>query len=422
MFRSKPYLENTSYVQIRLDTPIELPQNNHFPKKNGYKFTLTDRNNFYDWYNAYFRVDFKFEAKADGANIASDTQSAPINGSFSLINNLKINSAGKNLYEVNNIHKGIFIKNLLDFSDDYSRSVAKNQFWYLDEDATTVTDGNATNKGGIRSRALLSQGGLMVKTIIPLNRYSFFEALSDRLLPPLQLEFEIVLQNDAEMIWQNNATERRIVVRELQLWVPQLHLTGKGQTLVNENFLKPTQQRKYLNETLHISSARRDANGTWLITPGVKNPQHVFVFIQQTRKQNAYTQNPYIFDTFNIDGDGTPRLDTCRLQYGSNFYPELDYDNDFKIRILNDLINFRYRKNDYNTGVQLQLDNFEKLYPIIYFDLRNTKESATGDPKQLLFHYRLNEAANAQDYDIFASVLNEKEFELKQISNELVVV
>ena len=67
-------------------------------------------------------------------------------------------------------------------------------------------------------------------------------------------------------------------------------------------FLKPTQW-KYLNENLHNSSSRRDANGTWLITPGAKDPKHVFVFIQQTRKQNAYTQNPYIFDTFDIDGD-----------------------------------------------------------------------------------------------------------------------
>ena len=107
---------------------------------------------------------------------------------------------------------------------------------------------------------------------------------------------------------------------------------------------------------------------------------------------------------------------------GTNSYPDHPYDRDFKIRILNDLINFRFRKNDYNTGVQLHLANFEKLYPIIYFDLRNTKESVTGDSKKLEFHYRLNKAANAQDYMIFALVLNEKEFVLKQIGNELVAV
>ena len=420
MFRTQPYLENTSYVQINLNTPITLPANNQFQTKRGYKFTVTDRDNFYDWYNAYFRVDFKFEAQADGANIAADTQSAPINGSFSLIKSLKVILSGKILYEADNIHKGIFIKNLLDFSDDFSRSVAKNQFWYLDSDATTETDGNATN-AGMRARALLSHGGLMVQTIIPLNRYSFFETLSDKLLPPMQLEFEIELQNDQEIIFQNNITARRIVVRKFELWTPKLHFTGKGQTMANENFLKPTKW-KYLNENLHSSSSQRDANGTWLITPGVKDPKHVFVFIQQTRKQNAYTQNPYIFDTFDIDGDDSARLDTCRLQYGTKFYPDFDYDHDFKIRILNDLINYRYRKNDYNSGVQLQLANFDKLYPIIYFDLRNTKESVTGDSKKLELNYRLNEAADAQDYTIFAFVLNEKEFVLKQIGNELVAV
>ena len=238
----------------------------------------------------------------------------------------------------------------------------------------------------MRARALLSHGGATVQTIIPLNRYSFFEGLSDRLLPPMQLEFEIVLQDDREMIFRNDGTARRIVVRRLELWVPQLQFTAQGQTLVNDNFLRPIQW-KYLKEVLHLSSSQRDANGTWLTTPGVKNPKHVFVFLQQTRKQNSYAQNPYIFDTFNIDGDNSARLATCRLQYGTSFYPELDYHHDFKIRILNDLINFRYKKNDYNSGVQLQLANFQELYPIIYFDLLNTKENVTGDPKKLEFHY-----------------------------------
>ena len=113
----------------------------------------------------------------------------------------------------------------------------------------------------MRERALLSHQGEIVKTIIPLNRYSF-EGLSDKLLPPMQLEFEIELQNDQEMIFQNNNTDlRRIVVRKFELWVPQFHFTGKGQTLANEIFMKPTQW-KYLNENLHSSSSRRDANGT----------------------------------------------------------------------------------------------------------------------------------------------------------------
>ena len=63
MFRSQPYLKNTKYVQINLDTPLTFPPNNQFQTKRGYKFTIRDRDNFYDWYNAYFRVDLSLKPK-----------------------------------------------------------------------------------------------------------------------------------------------------------------------------------------------------------------------------------------------------------------------------------------------------------------------------------------------------------------------
>ena len=43
---------------------------------------------------------------------------------LSLTNHLMIKSAGKIIYDTNNLHKITFVKNLLEFSDDYSRSVA----------------------------------------------------------------------------------------------------------------------------------------------------------------------------------------------------------------------------------------------------------------------------------------------------------
>ena len=67
---------------------------------------------------------------------------------------------------------------------------------------------------------------------------------------------------------------------------------------------------------------------------------------------------------------------------------------------------FRYYTKDYNTGVQLQASNFEMLYPVIYFDLCENKNTTTTDPKQLLFHHNLYKA----------------EFELRQVGNKLVVV
>ena len=70
------------------------------------------------------------------------------------------------------------MKNLLEYSDDYSRFVAKNSLWYLDTNNTT-----ANTKTGFEARKLLTQpaaddalnaGGKDVNVIISLNRYSFF--------------------------------------------------------------------------------------------------------------------------------------------------------------------------------------------------------------------------------------------------------
>ena len=100
MFRSQKHLEKTEFVRIGLDKPITIPGNNQHQVKTNYKFTDTDRDNWFDWYNAYFRADFTFEATADGAAVAGDARSAPINGSFSLINKLVVKSSGKNIYNV----------------------------------------------------------------------------------------------------------------------------------------------------------------------------------------------------------------------------------------------------------------------------------------------------------------------------------
>ena len=77
------------------------------------------------------------------------------------------------------------------------------------------------------------------------------------------------------------------------------------------------------------------------------------------------------------------------------------------------------RKNDYNTGTQLNLANYKSLFPLIYFDLNYQTKKATRDPKQLIFRYRLS--ANADhDFAVHAVVLYEEILKIDKIGNELV--
>lgn len=76
------------------------------------------------------------------------------------------------------------------------------------------------------------------------------------------------------------------------------------------------------------------------------------------------------------------------------FYPETEYDNESKVRIFNDLMACAMRKNDDNTGTQLNLANYNSLFPLIYFDLTYQTGKVTRDLKQLIFRYRLSANAN----------------------------
>lgn len=68
-----------------------------------------------------------------------------------------IKSAGKIIYDTDNLHNVTFVKNLLEYSDDFSRSVGKNSFWYPDTDGTT-----ADTNLGFEARRLLTRQNVPV--------------------------------------------------------------------------------------------------------------------------------------------------------------------------------------------------------------------------------------------------------------------
>ena len=84
-------------------------------------------------------------------------------------------------------------------------------------------------------------------------------------------------------------------------------------------------------------------------------------------------------------------------------------------------MSYASRKNDYNTGTQLNIANFTSLYPLIYFDLTYQAEKPTRDPKQLIFRYSLTANA-AANFSVHAIVLYEETVKIDKIGNELVIV
>ena len=416
-FRSSEYLQRNELVRYQLDDVIRLPVNAQHQTKNGYKFTINDRSSFYDWYNAYFEVQFRLQKLADGTAYENANRITVINGSHSLIKHLMIKSAGKIVYDTDNLHNVTFIKNLLEYSDDFSRSIAKNSFWYLDTDATT-----ANTNLGFEARKVQTQAG-NINVIIPLNRWSFFEELNDKMLVPMQLQFNIELNSDDELVHRvHDIDAARVVINRFILWVPRLSPRDSVYDKFVSSFLKETQW-KYMREMYNVS-APTNTSGFFQISSSIDNVKHTFVYLKNSyRDVNDHRQaenSPYIMNTFSLPGGAS--LNNCRLEYGNGvFYPETEYDSESKVRIFNDVMAYAMRKNDYNTGTQLNTANYNSLYPLIYFDLTYQSEKVTRDPKQLIFRYRLSANAN-QNFAVHAVVLYEEILKIDKIGNELVIV
>ena len=237
----------------------------------------------------------------------------------------------------------------------------------------------------------------------------------------MQLQFILQLQNDDELIYKaDGVADCRVVVNRFLLWVPRL--TPKDSLydkFVNEFLLKNSWT--YRREMYQVSAATRNS-GFFQISSSIDNVRAIFVYLQRAKTDDD-TENPYLFDTYKLnEGDAASFLTTCKLEYGNGvFYPETDYDSESKVRIFNDLMSYAMKKNDFNSGTQLNLANYNSLYPLIFFDLSYQTEKLTRDPKQLIFRYKIS-ATSAADFNVHAIVLYDEEVVIDKIGNELVIV
>ena len=142
---------------------------------------------------------------------------------------------------------------MLEYNPSYAKSIGTNEYYFLDtsrhrdvnkyakrrvthrqnaaanadEPGLMLDDVNANYNKGFAARKLLLGASAEVNCEIPLNRYSFFEELQDKLLPNMRIELFIEIDSDKNLIWRGGAddaagTSYRLVIKRLQLFIPRL--------------------------------------------------------------------------------------------------------------------------------------------------------------------------------------------------------
>ena len=468
--RNPKYLERYEDVLFDLEQPLNIaPANNTVQVRNNLKFIAdnTGEATPFDWYNARIAMDFKVEQHDGtdfviGANVNDDSLTAArlaqiiayeadqmgiVNGANSFISRLSVLANGKELYQCNYANHSVNIKNLLEYNKSYADSVATNEFYFLDTSTSAnknrFTRRNVThrqdganpggdqaglmldntpatyNEGFAKRKALLGTSST-VHCEIPLNRYSFFEALEDKLLPNTKIEINFEIEKDDNLIWRTGGNRCRVVITRLQLFVPRLIFNEEGSKIYMNDYLKP-KNWTYLNEVVESNLASNQAVGNFRITNGISKPRHVFVFFINTPNIESQTANSFLYNTFSVSTD--PRtLNRCYLEVGNgNEYPDIHYKpSEDPSRVFRDVMSYVFANNDFQGGTLLNRQNFENIFPFVYFDLTKQKIDLKDGVTKLAFHYELS-GATAANYNIYALVLHEREAEIEQKSGKLLL-
>ena len=442
-FRNPEYLERYEDVVFDLEQALAAPGNAAHQTKTGHRFVAdnTGEATPFDWYNARFSVDFKVNQLAAGADIDADgDQMGIVNGSNSLIEKLSILANGRDVYSCNYANHVVNIKNLLEYNPSYVESVATNEFYYLDTSRTAerrkFTSGNVRNAAGdgqtaalltsvanynkgFSARKALLGDSATVRCEIPLNRYSFFESLEDKLLPNTKIELNIEIESDGNLIWRNGGNACRVILTRFQLFIPRITFNKKGQEIYLQNYLKPYKW-KYLNEVVERSNNSQQQTGHFRITNAISKPRHVFVFAINTANVDSQTENPFLYNTFNLPNNAN--ISRCYLEVGNgNEYPDIHFKPATDpARVFREVMGYVYANNDFQGGTLLNRTNFESLFPFVYFDLTKQKMDIKDGVTKLAFHYELSANPNA-DYNIYALVLHEREAEIEQQGGKLLL-
>ena len=132
----------------------------------------------------------------------------------------------------------------------------------------------------------------LVNCEIPLNRYSFFEALEDKLLPNTKIEINFEMESDANLVFQAGA-DCRVIVKRLQLYIPKLTFNAEGQKLYMENYLKPYKWT-YLNEVVIYQITYNNKQVITELQPLFQN-HAMYLFGLSTQQELTHKQQIHLY-------------------------------------------------------------------------------------------------------------------------------
>ena len=293
-----------------------------------------------------------------------------------------------------------------------------------DEAGEMLDDVVANYNEGFAKRKALTDGGLARNISIPLNLYSYFASFKRNIHPNLKINIELRLEQDVNLIFRNAAEDGKIIVSKLRLWCPKLIFNAEGLNLYRSDYMKP-KKWPYLAEYFYKFTRAGDNRGDMVrLVTSIRKPRHVFIWTVPEASYAAQTSNIFVFDTNSIGANNVHFSRAQLVVNNSKYYPELSVNANEKTKLYRALMEYNGTyTQDKICGSLINRDNFDKLFGVLYFDLRKQDDDLIDASVTINFNYQLSGAPGAavNQYRINVLILHENEIELAQVGSKLLV-
>lgn len=384
-----------------------------------YEYFLNDVDSFILPSKGFLDIRVKL-TKTDGTSAWGADEFLALQNGVPLFKEATLKINGKVVERCDDVYKKMLVNGLINFGDDYARTGASQENWFLDTQtgeadnkkyfpdltlvlqnanpgAQTAVDTvknykisgleSATYNEGFAKRELRARQSKVMTLRLPLNRlFGYFQ--EDRISTGVTMSVELTKNDDYAVI--HTATpalivdagkladavkavaDPKAVINYLSCWIPYVKPSLSAEAFV-KSALASNVSQNFSYEYQQVYSKNFDnatADLLWTIGSFSEKPLKLTVFFLNTADLSSYTANTGVFQN--------KGLSRASFRIGGSKYPEYDYEPDFTnsnySRLYNEYLRVSDRGSFYDGGSQVSYDTFGSIYPMVCADLRESDE------------------------------------------------
>ena len=413
-------------------------------KLDNFEFTIKDLESWILPSDSYLHAKIKIP-REDGKNMDAVDKATLTNNGFNLFKNAEYIINGKTIESIDYVGISTTVKNLLEFSDDYSRSAATNMFWYKDktqtndsfteesefvststtakagESPTIKTKKNDKFNSGLLKRYNKTKESHVVSMYLPLSRLFGFCQDINRVFRGVTHKIALKRNSNNNMIIKKGSQNFKVDIMYLSWILPVLNPSLFIRNELEGKLVKKSSfELRWEACNTYKSDNRNDKELTWRVVSERCNTTKIVVVLQKTEKNSNALQNNMVFDHMNIE--------KIEVRVNGYKYPQeelkCDFSNDNEdySNAYQRFLHLGYKHRNVDSGTIVSYNDFKTVYPLFCFDVSKHEPNiyASGSNVDIEIKLLLDQEP-ADSYNIYCVIFSERKANMDVIDHKLYV-